>query len=490
MRRSLRILSIAGGVLVAFVLLLMVIGRLNPAPEDHTTFRVLVPESTPTDDTIALTFEFAVFPMTKTGEHLYEVTIDVSPWHEGSGIRYGYTRGGFQPYGELGYNGNTGPRNFFPGEEKVREEQVFEWRWLPNGAYPALDFDSAAASTPVAPRERFWAGPLMVDFWNPYWPLQYNATLTQLERVGYEWVGLAPPWDYASMDPPVIDDDNVPVPAWSETELRDEIRMFKDAGLNVLLAPQVCCERPGFENRTESWWRAWYDEYEDFVRFHTAIAQEEGVDALIFNGPPESYPGNALAPSFARERWDAAFAVARTAGVPLGLSMITGVQDGVTPQLPWPPESRAFFGDVDFLSIGIWDGLSDKQDPSGEEIDAAFDRVFFGLDHAHNISNKPIVFGQIAYFSEVDGAKPKGPETYPTWGNVEANRTRFDPRLQARIYESLMRHVAPRSHIEGAFPFGYTYLDAPLTLDSDIRAKPAEDVFVGWMERLRSTQAT
>ena len=298
-------------------------------------------------------------------------------------------------------------------------------------------------------------------------------------------MGLAPPWDYASIDPPVIDDDNVPVPAWSEEELRTEVRMFRDAGYNVLLAPQVCCTMVDVEDRSDEWWEAWYAEYTSFVRFHAVIAKEESVDALSINGRPESYPGNPFAPSFAEERWEAIFDEARKAGVPLGLGMVTGVQDGVTPQPPWPPESAAFFDDVDFLAMSVWDGLVDKQDPSMSEIDAGFDRVFYGLDHAHNISQKPVVFTQVAYFSEVDGAKSKGPETFPTWGNVEANRTRFDADLQARIYESLMRHVAPRAYIEGAFPFGYAYLDAPLTLDSDIRAKPAEDVFVGWAERLR-----
>lgn len=485
MRRSLVVLSIVGGVLGAFLLLLIVIGQLNPAPEDRTTFRVLVPASTPNEDAVVLTFEFAVFPMTRVGENVYETTIDVSPWHGSEGIRYGYTRGGFQPYGEMGYIDNTGPRNFVPGDENVREEQVSEWRWLPNGPAPTLVFESAASSSAIAARERFWAGPLFMDFWNPQWPLQYDSTVAHLDEVGYGWVALAPPWDYASTDAPIIDDENVMVPAWSEEELRQEIRMFRDAGFNVYLAPQVCCVRPGFEGRSDAWWQTWYDEYFEFVRFHTTIAKEEGVDALSINGAPESYPGNALAPSFAEERWDAIFEEARSAGVPVGLGMVTGVQDGVTPQPPWPPESTAFFDDVDFLSIGVWDGLVDKQDPSTVELDAAFDRVFFGLDHAHNISGKPVVLGQIAYFSEVDGAKPKGPETFPTWGDLEANRTRYDGDLQARIYESLMRHVASRAYIEGAFPFGYAYLDAPLTLDSDIRAKPAEDVFVGWVERLR-----
>jgi hypothetical protein len=250
----------------------------------------------------------------------------------------------------------------------------------------------------------------------------------------------------------------------------------------IYLQPQVCCTRVEFANRSDAWWSSWFDQYENFLRVHARIAREEGADAFSFSAPQESLPGN-RAPAFAGERWDRLWAAAKESNMPVGFSFHTLPPDE-RPQLLWPQEATNFYGKMDFIALAMWNHLSDRDFPTQQELDAGYDRIFRDVDYNYNISRKPFVLAQIAYFSEIGAAKQKGPEEFPSWEDPGLHRESYDARTQAMIYESLMKHIADRPYVQGAFPFGYYYAAAPLNLDSDIRAKPAEAVFTSWLERL------
>lgn len=481
-RRRKILLGIGVPVLLFVAFMVIVAPQLHRVKE--TTFRVTVPAATPAEDAIILHIEGDLYPMTRVAPSVYEATVDVSGYDWPDPRRYGYSRGGTFVFGEYGFGINVGGRLFVAGEEALKEDVVTEWRWFPTSPLAEPDVPSEADTRPIAPRDRFWAGPDLIDYWNPAFPHQYNSTIAHMKAQGYEWVQLDPPWDYASVDPPIITDTDVDVPAWPLEDLRKEIRAFKQAGFKVFLGPQVCCTPITFDNRSESWWRSWFDQYTNFLQVHADLVREEGVDAMSFGAPPESSPGERRAPSFAQEGWDGFIAAARSAGVPIGINMHPAPRDGDNLHPPWPQEFVQFAPKVDFISMGMWEWVVDKDDPTLEEIEAGFDEVFRRVDHAHNVTQRPIVFGQVAYFTEHTSARPKGPEIYPTFNDPHANATRYNAGLQARLYESLMRHVADRSYVEGVFPFGYQYLNAPLNLDCDIRDKPAEDVFVRWLKRL------
>jgi hypothetical protein len=482
-----KIAIIAVSVFVAFIAFVMVTRGLHDT--QSTIFRVMVPESTPDLDAIVLHVEGETFLMNRVGSAHYEIEIDTTGYETGRPLRYGYSRGGFlAPGGEGGeYKilGNVGNRTFVPGKQIDANDTVTEWKWFPTQPIEDPIITSLATSSQVSEREEFWAGPLLVDFWNPNFTLQYDSTIAHLKDVGYEWVALAPPWDYQSVDPPVISGENVKVPAWPDEELRKEIRAFKSAGFKVYLQPQVCCTSFNVSGRSDGWWDAWYIEYENFVRFHAQMAREEGVDAFSVSGMPDSLPGARYAPSFAEERWDRIFETAKESGAPVGFGYHV-LPPGDSPQLLWPQEATAFYDNVDFIALGMWNPVSDEQFPTQDEIDAGYDLVFREIDYNHNVSMKPIVLSQIAYFSEIGASQEKGPEEFPTWEDPAIHVDRYDAKTQAMIYESLMRHVAERAYIKGGFAFGYYYLDAPLNIDSDIRAKPAEKIFADWIKRISS----
>jgi hypothetical protein len=447
------------------------------------TFHVTVPESTPVEDAIILHVELDLHPMKMVAPHVYEATVDVRDLGFNEARRYGYSRGGFFIFGEYGFGINVGQRTFKPGIDRLMNDTVTEWRWFPVAREADPVIQSEAGTRPIAARTQFMAGPDLVDFWNPGFPYQFNATTAHLASQGYEWIQLDPPWDYSSLDPPVISNEGLVKAQWTLEEERNQIRVFRDAGFKVYLGPQVCCTKISFENRSDEWWHQWYGEYADFLQAHADIARQEGVDAFSFSAPPETMPGERHAPPFAQEGWEKIFVAARSAGVPLGIGIFPPVPDGDNLHEPWPPEAVQFAPKVDFIAMPMWDWVVDQDNPTPEEIQAGYDSVFRRVDHAHDILQKPIVFAQVAYFSHHGAARPKGAEVLPTWADPHDNATRYDGKLQAEIYESLLRHVADRPFIEGLFPFGYWYVDAPLNLDSDIRDKPAERVLSQWLDR-------
>lgn len=474
------LVAVLAGAFVVFVLS-AVLGNMNQP--QATVFYVTVPDYTPEKDTIVLHVEGDTFPMEKIGPYEYRKEIDTSVIERGRMTRYGYTRGGFQVFGEDTFLGNVGGRTFDPTKDAEMRDAVAEWKWLPAKPVTA-DVASVAKTAAIAPRKEFWAGPDLVDFWNPSFPNQYESTIAHLTAMGYTWIQLDPPWDYKSVDPVLISGERVLVPAWPEEELRKEIRAFKAAGFKIFLGPQMCCTAVDFKNRSAEWWTRWYDQEENFVRSFAKLAKEEGVSAFAISAPEPSLPGAPEAPSFAAARWDRILAAAKSSGAPIGFSFHI-LPPGDRPQPPWPQEATAFYGKLDFLSFGFWNAMSEKLYPTQAEIDAGLARIFRDLDFAHEKSGKPVVFAQIAYFSEKGAAQEKGPEKFPTWEDPKKHAASYDAKTQAMIYEGLMRQVASHPYVQGAFPFGYWYADAPLNLDSDIRAKPAERIFAEWLKRLR-----
>ncbi len=478
---------------IAFVILVLllvfIVFTQGIRDSKSTVFYVTVPAETPELDTITLNIEGEVLPMQKISGNEYMLEVDTTGYEKGRPLRYGYVRGGFiNIFGEGGEHitlGNVGSRNFVPGvKEREVRDTISEWKWLP--AEPVVvDVQSRADTMQIGARPEFWAGPDLVDFWNPNFPLQYNSTIAHMKETGYKWVQLDPPWDYVSVDPPVIGNKDVRVPAWPGETLRDEIRAFKAAGFKVFLGPQVCCTQVNFANRSDEWWDQWYDQYEEFVEFHATLAREEGVDAFAITIASQALPGTNDAPSFAEERVDRIIEAAKKSGAPVGYGYHV-LPPGDKPQPLWPQEAGIFYDDVDFLAISMWNSVSDKEFPTQSEIDAGFDIVFAEIDYNYNISKKPIVFAQVAYFSEKGAALPKGPEEFPSWEDPRKHRDSYDAKTQAMIYESLMRHAADRPFIQGIFPFGYYYADAPLNLDSDIRSKPAEQILANWLKRFPS----
>ena len=94
-----------------------------------------------------------------------------------------------------------------------------------------------------------------------------------------------------------------------------------------------------------------------------------------------------------------------------------------------------------------------------------------------------MVFSGVAYSSSEGSSLEKGAETFFTWEDPANIIDEYNSTQQAMIYESIMQQVAQRDFVQGLFPFGYWYVDAPLTVDDmSIRDKMAERILVNWLQ--------
>lgn len=399
------------------------------------TFIVTVPKTTPADDTIVLHYNGKQLPLEKVADFTYKAVLHLFP---GEKLQYGYSRGGFHPFGEKGATEGDGPRHLIVGDNKLVQDTVLEWKWLPKEPLNEQDIPSLAGKKPFKERPQFFKGVQFVDFWDASFPYQYTSTINHLKAQGYKWIIIAPPWDIKSQDPPEISNTGVKVPAYPDDKLREHIRIFKQAGFKLMLRPQICCEPISFEGRNDTWWKKWYDEVEDFVAYHADLARDEGVDAIVLGGD-DGLPLDPKSPLIASERWKKIIKTAKTSKALLGYETLAW---GASYEdiIPGPGELIDFFDDLDFIGV--------------------------------------------AYASVKSAGLEKGQETFYTWDDSDQIPVKYGAEEQAMIYEALMRQVVDKEYIQGIFPFGYWYLDAPLTVDMSIRAKMTERILTNWLKHI------
>ncbi len=150
-------------------------------------------------------------------------------------------------------------------------------------------------------------------------------------------------------------------------------------------------------------------------------------------------------------------------------------------------EAKKYFPEeFDFFSISIWAGVTDKNEPTIEEMKSNFKKIFdSSVKPLHDKYQKPLILVSVAYASIDGGMK----------GNIDV----FDPDIQlydpysdkykldlveqAKGFEALMQVVAETPYFIGVYPFTYWYTSLPLSKEFNIRGKPSEQVVAGWYKR-------
>jgi hypothetical protein len=277
-------------------------------------------------------------------------------------LSYGYSRGGFIPFGEKDFLEGKEPRHFTIGSENEIQDVVEEWKWLPSKPLKEKDIPTLAGKKTFKPRSQFAKGVQFVDFWEENWPYQYEASIKHLKAKGYNWIKLAPPWDIKNQDPPEISGTDVKVPVYPDDKLREHIRIFKENGFHVMLSIQICCEPISFEGRSSAWWQKWYDQLENFVGHYADLSKEEGVSAFVL-GYDHTLPLDPISPLFASERWRKIIQRAKTSGALIGFET-NAWGASYEDVIPGPAELIDFWDELDFMGVGLWGDVTKKKNPT------------------------------------------------------------------------------------------------------------------------------
>jgi hypothetical protein len=262
-----------------------------------------------------------------------------------------------------------------------------------------------------------------------------DTNLTELRSLGVGWISQTPfGWQKNHDDPhlALVTDGHV---YWGERDvgLRKTTRLAHRQGIRTLLKPHIWLmdRSNGFWSGTikmqsEPDWRAWFDSYQRFILHYARLAQEEGDDALCI--------GTELGGTAHRESdWRRVIAAVRQ------------VYDGrLTYAANWNGEFEniAFWDALDFIGVQAYFPLSDKPDPTLEELIRAWQPYREGLETLSRRTGKPIAFTEVGYRSTAGAAVE--PWLWRSAGTIDHGE-------QARCYEAVFRSLWDESWFLGTF---------------------------------------
>ncbi len=427
------------------------------------------------------------FEMQKVGETGWHLRKSFAEFKE-TEIYYRYSRGnwGFVGAEEFSPDSKTAHRKAtIEKEQKEIHDNIKKWRWFPAvGQEIMQSIPTKAGSVSFVPRinsEHYQKGVLIVDFWWNNFEALLDSTHARLKSNGFEWIEIAPPWDYKQVNPgPII--TNVGVGhAYTDEKLDLHLGKIKGAGFKAFVSAQICCANIDNAAFTPEWWSAWFEQYEKYALYFADMAEKHSIDALVLSGD-----GVALdkKPQGYLEKLNAIYSKVRQHyHGKLGRHLfLGGTIDNIHELLPKPQEIP-LAEEWDFFAVNFWTGISNTNNPTQEELYSNVKKIFdLRLKPLYELYKKPIVLQQIAYSSIDGGLKGNAAVDDPNTALWEPYSDKFslDLEEQAMGYETIMKNVAETNYIVGTFPFTYWPDDFPLTKEYNTRGKPAEETISKW----------
>jgi hypothetical protein len=251
--------------------------------------------------------------------------------------------------------------------------------------------------------------------------------------------------------------------------VRRAIDEMHAAGLAVMLKPNV--------DVLDGTWRAqiapadtdrWFESYAAFLDHYTAIASEKNVEMLCIGTELASLSGSPYA-----DRW--AGIIARIRDRYAGL--LTFAANGVDPADEFT--SVSFWGRLDLLGADVYTPLTDKTNPTRQELVAGWRKNRYGHDMVAAFRNWQRAWGKPFVFTEVGYRSADGANRAPwDWGTALPP----DPGEQADCYSALYEAWNGESGwMKGVFWWAWD-VQPPEPGDTGFnpRGKPAEDVLLQW----------
>ena len=417
----------------------------------------------------------------RLGSGLYGATIEMPP----GALLYRYMRNGW---------GFAGAEEFSPDSEQAHRsikvsgarsisDAVTKWRWIPGSGNAVTAVPSAANSVTFLPRTnggQFQKGMMFSDFW---WGNIQNllaSTNAAMKRDRVQWVEIAPAWDYAKTDPPVMTNEGFGH-TYPDASLVAHINATKKAGFKVYLAPQVCCVDLTKVDKTAKWWNSWFEQYEDYSLHFADVAAKTGVDQLAITGDWATIDNKP--PNYA-SRLEAIYTKVRQHYKgPVGRSIYLGGVDG-TAEPVWPrPSDMPGMNQWEFFAVNWWAGLSPNSSATQPALNESALRIMnASLAPIAAQYGKPVVLQQIAYPSVVGGVTGRTEvdgDGIQMWNKYDPSAV-LDLQGQAMAFEAVLNAVAQSPYVIGTYPFVYWPDEFPLSKEYNIRGKPAVEVVRGW----------
>ncbi|RMF69292.1 MAG: hypothetical protein D6743_02090 [Calditrichaeota bacterium] len=264
---------------------------------------------------------------------------------------------------------------------------------------------------------------------------------------------------------------------WGETDegLRTTTRLAKQFGIKTLLKPHIWMHsnrdgkwRGEIEMENEEDWQRWFANYRKFILHYARLAEENGIEALCI--------GTELHMTAIKREQD-------------WRKLIADIRKSYSGKLTyaanWYREFQEipFWDALDFIGIQGYFPLSDKRNPSVEELKRGWEPHLAAIERVSRAVDKPVVFTEIGYRSSADAAIR--PWEWPGYRGTVADSQEL--KTQANCYEAFFQTFWQQPWCEGV----YFWKWFPKLREGRGRAgrdftpqgKPAEKVMAHWFGR-------
>jgi hypothetical protein len=247
--------------------------------------------------------------------------------------------------------------------------------------------------------------------------------------------------------------------AMETSRLTEIIDYAHRKGLSVFLFPTLHIQHLGHKE-----WRGvlkpedpelWWSNYSKLIRYYVNFARENEVEVL-------SVGSELCSMEQEYKRWSEIIGYAR--------KHYSGL---LTYSANWDHyHDIGFVGDLDYLGINAYFGLTQKDNPSIDELLSAWKPAKKRIEEAYNEYKKPIIITEIGYPS-VDGAN-RTPWNYFA-------KTPIDLKEQELCYKSFVETWNnPPSFMHAVYFYNWWGAGGSLDRDYTPRGKPAAEVLQRW----------
>jgi hypothetical protein len=299
-----------------------------------------------------------------------------------------------------------------------------------------------------------------------WWPGEYSTpdadlSLTELKDDGPNWLGLiVTRYQDTITSTMIYSSPGTP----TDEDLVHVINQAHSLGMKVMLKPHLDLANDlshwrgdigqGF---SESDWTAWFSSYATFINHYAQLAQTAGADQFCIGT-------ELVSTDFRAADWQSVIAGVR--GLFTG-PITYAANQGSEGALSW-------WDKVDFIGVDAYYHLTDKNDPTLDELKAAWAPRVASLKTLSENWGKQILFTEIGYPS-LDGANRE------PWNGQVSNV--IDLQEQADLYQALFESFFNQTWFAGIFWWTWEtdpFDGGPCDPKATPHDKPAEAVLRAW----------
>lgn len=287
--------------------------------------------------------------------------------------------------------------------------------------------------------------------------------IKEVKQRGVNWISQTPfGWQQTPFDTLIRAETFSQTPWWGESKKGISVTtmLAQQHGIKTLLKPHLWIRDswPGeIEMRSESEWKAWFNQYENFILPYAELADSVGIEIFCI--------GTELHKTVKRPEWK---------------TLIKKIKEVYHGQLTYAAnfsgefEDVSFWKELDYIGVQAYFPIASGKQPDLKELQEGWNDPLNRIEKVYKKYNKPVLFTELGYKSTTDAALE--PWRWPGKNEEVSMET------QSNCYEAFFKTVWPRDYIAGVY-FWKWYPHAPRhSTEGDFtpQGKPAEEVMKNW----------